>query len=146
MPPKLNTKLLKNVLKHSELMRARFCNSSWTSKTSQIDKKSLTVNKTGQKFRSKIAKLSVGKQWSVILEVCFIEKKHFILPIRILLPIGYYSISKKKEWIVVKHVQMAKQHEQCLCGRANLKFVTYLKNKKNNKEVTAGNCCILTLQ
>lgn len=72
MPHKLKTKLLKNVLKHSQIIRSCFSNSSWTSKTSRLDKKSLTINKAGQKFRSKIAKLSVGKTWLAIRKVCFI--------------------------------------------------------------------------
>ncbi|CAF1411246.1 unnamed protein product [Rotaria sp. Silwood1] len=118
MTCKLKTNLLKIVCKRSELTRARFCGSSWTNKISETDKKSLFVNKTGEKFRSKVAKLSVGKTWSSIQE----------------------------EWIVVKQVQLLKHREQCLCGRTNLKFVTYLKNKKNEKEITSGNCCLLTLQ
>lgn len=80
---------------------------------------------------------------------CYSEGMFYLrnsLCTRIFLPFDCYSISKKKEWIVIKHAQMIKQRQQCLCGRANLKFITYLKNKNNNNEVTAGNCCILTLQ
>ncbi len=80
MSHKLKTKLLKMVCKRSELMRAPFRGSSWTSKTNQIDK-SLFVNKTGEKFRSKVAKLSVAKSWSSIQEVCIIQKS--ILNLRI---------------------------------------------------------------
>ncbi|CAF3752366.1 unnamed protein product [Rotaria sp. Silwood1] len=68
MTCKLKTNLLKIVCKRSELTRARFCGSSWTNKISETDKKSLFVNKTGEKFRSKVAKLSVGKTWSSIQE------------------------------------------------------------------------------
>ncbi len=64
------TKMLKMVCKSAQLMRDRFRDSSWTSKTSQLDKKPLVTNKTGKKFRSKVAKLSVGKTWSSIRKVC----------------------------------------------------------------------------
>ncbi|CAF1689928.1 unnamed protein product [Rotaria sp. Silwood1] len=118
MNRQVKTKLLKTVCKQAELMRASFHGSSWTNKISETDKKLLFVNKTGEKFRSKVTKLSVGKTWSSI----------------------------QKEWVIVKQVQLLKYREQCLCGRPNLKFVTYLKNKENNKEITSGNCCILTLK
>ncbi|CAF2618493.1 unnamed protein product [Rotaria sp. Silwood2] len=65
MTRKLKTKLLKMVCKRSELTRARFRGSSWTSKSGKTDK-SLFVNKTGEQFRLKLAKLSVGKTWSSI--------------------------------------------------------------------------------
>ncbi len=78
MSRKLKTKLLKMVCKRSELMRAPFRGSSWTNKNNQIDKKSLFTNKTGEKFRSKVAKLSVAKSWSSIQEVCIIEKIYSI--------------------------------------------------------------------
>jgi len=74
MTRQLKTKLLKSVCKQSELMRAPFHNSSWINKISQTDKKSLSISKTGEKFRSKLAKLSVGKSWSEIQEVCIIDK------------------------------------------------------------------------
>jgi hypothetical protein len=94
MMRQLKTKLLKIVCKRSELTRARFRGSLWTSKISQTDNKSLFVNKTGEKFRSKVAKLSVGKSWSSIQEVCIIEK--YILHLRILLINDYYSICHKR--------------------------------------------------
>jgi hypothetical protein len=56
----------------------------------------------------------------------------------------YSHFLKKKEWVVVEKVPMFKQREKCLCGRANLKYVTYLKNVLNNQEITSGNCCLLT--
>ncbi|CAF2114287.1 unnamed protein product [Rotaria magnacalcarata] len=104
MTRRLKTKLLKIVIKRSELMHDRFRGSSWTNKISQTDKKSLFVNKTGEKFRSKLLKLSIAKTWPSI----------------------------QKEWIVVKQVQLTKRCEQCLCGRANLKVTeeskqTFLK-------------------
>ncbi len=77
MPRKIKTKLLKMVCKHSELMRAPFHGSSWTSKTGQTDKKSLFANKTGEKFRSKVAKLSIGNTWSSIQKVCIIDENSF---------------------------------------------------------------------
>jgi len=73
------TKLLKMVCQRSELMRAPFHGSSWTSKISQTDKKSSFVNKTGEKFRSKVAKLSVGNTWSSIQKVCISEKHIFYI-------------------------------------------------------------------
>lgn len=54
--------------------------------------------------------------------------------------------SNKKEWITVKQIQLFQEKKQCLCGRGNLKFVTYLKNKENQNEIIAGNCCLLTLK
>jgi len=135
------TKLLKMVCKNAQLMRDRFRDASWTSKTSQSDTKPLIINKTGEKFRSKIAKLSVGKTWSSIQKVC-IKKNLFEI---IILTNYLFSLSEKKqEWVVVNKVPMFKQREQCLCGRANLKYVTYLKNVINNREITSGNCCLLT--
>ncbi len=83
MTRQLKTKLLKSVCKQSELMRAPFHNSSWINKISQTDKKPLPISKTGEKFRSKLAKLSVGKSWSEIQEVCIIEK--YIRHLRIFL-------------------------------------------------------------
>ncbi len=74
MTRQLKTKLLKAVCKRSELMRAPFRGSSWMNKLSETDKKSLPVSKTGEKFRSKLAKLSVGKSWSSIQKVCVVEK------------------------------------------------------------------------
>jgi hypothetical protein len=71
MPRKLQTKLLKLVLKRSELMRAPFRGSSWEKKTNQIDNKSVG-NKSGARFRSKVEKLSVEKTWSAIEKVCFL--------------------------------------------------------------------------
>ncbi len=94
MSRKLKSKLLKIVCKRSELMRAPFRGSSWTCKTSQTDKKSLFANKTGEKFRSKVAKLSVGNTWSLIQKVCIIEK--YILHLRILSINDYYSICQKR--------------------------------------------------
>jgi hypothetical protein len=72
MRRKLKTKLLKIVCKRSELTRARFGGSSWTNKTNQTDKKPLFAHKIGEKFRSKVAKLSIGSTWSSIQKVCMI--------------------------------------------------------------------------
>jgi hypothetical protein len=53
MTPKSKTKLLKIVCKRAELMHAPFRDaSSWTSKINQTNKKSLSVNKTGERFWS----------------------------------------------------------------------------------------------
>ncbi len=52
MTGKAKTKLLKIVCKRAELMRAPYRGSSWTSKISRTDKKALSVNKTGETFRS----------------------------------------------------------------------------------------------
>jgi hypothetical protein len=90
MTRKLKTKLLKNVCKQAELMRAPFRGSSCPDKIDQTDK-SLFVKKTGEKFRSKVAKLSVGKTWSSIQKVCVIE--NCMLHLTILLINDYYSTS-----------------------------------------------------
>ncbi|CAF1391404.1 unnamed protein product [Rotaria sordida] len=118
MARQTKTKLLKLVCKQAELTLARFRGSSSTNKTNQTDKNLSFINKTGERFRKKLAQLSVGTTLSSI----------------------------KKEWIIIKQVQLSKLREQCLCGRPNLKFVTYLKNTINNKEITAGNCCLLTFK
>jgi hypothetical protein len=73
MTRKSITKLLKLVCKHSKSMREPFRNSSWTN-----EKPSLIRNKTGDKFRSKIIKLSVGKTWSSVEKVTDVLKKKFI--------------------------------------------------------------------
>jgi hypothetical protein len=56
MTRKVQSKLLKLVCKRAELMRtpyrgAAVAGSSWTSKTSQTNKKSLSVNKTEENFQ-----------------------------------------------------------------------------------------------
>ncbi|CAF1492707.1 unnamed protein product, partial [Rotaria sordida] len=94
------TKLLKSICKQAELTHARFRGSSSTNKINQTDKNLSFIIKTGEKFRKKLAQLSVGTRLSSI----------------------------KKEWIIVKQVELSKLREQCLCGRPNLKFVAYLKN------------------
>ncbi|CAF1451997.1 unnamed protein product [Adineta ricciae] len=100
------------------MIRERFQNSDTTNKKPQEKKFDSLVNKTGARFRSKLAKLSVGKTW---LEI-------------------------EEEWIILRQVQLSKQGEQCLCGKANLKFITYLKNIHNKKLIIAGNCCLLTFR
>jgi hypothetical protein len=77
MSRKIKSNLLKNVLKQAELMRAPFHGVSWPNKITETDKKSLSINKTGEKFRSKLAKLSVGETWSSIKEVCLCRKNIF---------------------------------------------------------------------
>jgi hypothetical protein len=79
MNRKLKTKLFKLVCKRSELMREPFRNSSWSNKKTQSDKKALIVNKSGERFRSKIAKLSLGKTWSAIQKVCCRKRNEFYL-------------------------------------------------------------------
>ncbi len=63
------TKLLKAVCKSAELMHARFHGSSWSNKTNEAHKKSAFVNKIGERFRSKLTKLSVTTEWSSIQKV-----------------------------------------------------------------------------
>ena len=65
---------MKVVCKRAALMRERFPHSSSTNKHGPTDKKFLFVNKTGERFRSKLARLSVGKCWSAIQKVCIIEQ------------------------------------------------------------------------
>jgi hypothetical protein len=55
-------------------MREPFRNSSWTNKIDQFDKKTLIANRTGEKFRSKVTKLSVAKTWALIQKVCVNKK------------------------------------------------------------------------
>ncbi len=74
MTRSLKTKLLKVVCKQSQLMREPFQNSSWTNKIDQFDKKTLIANRTGEKFRSKVTKLSVAKTWALIQKVCVNKK------------------------------------------------------------------------
>ena len=74
MTSKFQTKLLKNVLKRSQLSHSRFCGSSWTKKINETEKKPSCRDKTGEKFRSKVAKLSIGKSWSEIRKVCNIGR------------------------------------------------------------------------
>ena len=109
------TKLMKRVYKQSGAIHARFHGSSGAKKTENVLS---SINKTGERFRSRIAKLSVGHTWSLI----------------------------RKEWIIIKQVEMSERREKCLCGRSNLKLVTYLKNKENNNQIAAGNCFVLTLK
>jgi hypothetical protein len=52
MTDKSKTKLLKIVCENAELMRAPFRHSPWPSKINHTVKKPLSVNKTGEKFRS----------------------------------------------------------------------------------------------
>ncbi len=78
MSRKSETKLFKLVCKQSALMRAPFRNSSWTNKTADSDKKTSIINKPGEKFRLKVAKLSIGKTWSEIKKVSLREKVHSI--------------------------------------------------------------------
>jgi len=68
------TKLLKMVCKQAQLMRDPFRNSSSISKAAQLNKKPLSLNKTGEKFRSKLVALSLEKTWSLVQKVC-IDKK-----------------------------------------------------------------------
>ncbi|CAF3192687.1 unnamed protein product [Rotaria socialis] len=95
MTRRFKTKLLKIVIKRSELMHDRFRGSSWTSKISQTDKKSLFANKTGEKFRSKLLKISVAKTWPSIQKVCIIEKD--VLRPRIFLTNDYIQFLNKKK-------------------------------------------------
>ena len=69
MPPPSQTKLMKLVCKRAGLARAPFRDSSWSKKSDSIEKKPLPLNKTGEKFRSKLTKLSVAKSWSLIKQV-----------------------------------------------------------------------------
>ena len=127
---------MKMVCKQSEVMHARFSGSSWekqNSMKSQSDHKASPMNKAGKRFRTKVEKLSVAQDWSSIKRVGVVIK--FLLNLFV----------KQKEWVVVKQLQMDAKREQCLCGRPNLKFATILKNTINNNQITAGNCCILTL-
>jgi hypothetical protein len=82
MTPKSKSKLLKIVLKRAELMRAPFRDPSWKSQINQTNTKPSFTNKVGRKFRSKLAKLSMGKTWTEIQKVCIIKK---ILYLRIVL-------------------------------------------------------------
>lgn len=88
MTPKAQTKLLKAVCKQAGLMRAPFLTSSWSNKTNPTNKKSIFVNKTGEKFRRKITELSVEKKWSLIQKVRIIEKH--IIHLNIFLTNNYY--------------------------------------------------------
>ncbi|CAF0783694.1 unnamed protein product [Adineta steineri] len=118
MTSKVENQWFENYLKNAQLIGSRCGKSSSTKKNNPLHKQPLTKYKTGDKFRLKVAKLSLAKKWSQI----------------------------KEEWIVVKPVDLFKQSNQCLCGRGNLKFVTYLKNIKTQAEITAGNHCLLTLK
>lgn len=66
------------VCKQSGAMHARFHGSSWAKKTkNQSDRLPSSINKAGERFRSKVAKLSVGHTWSLIRKVgpvnrCFV--------------------------------------------------------------------------
>jgi hypothetical protein len=94
MTGKSKPKLLKIICKRAELMRAPYRGSSWTtSKISQTNKKSLIVNKTEDKYRSKVAKLNFKKKCSSIQKVCIIRKN--ITQFSILSTNSYSSISQK---------------------------------------------------
>ncbi|UJR07449.1 hypothetical protein I4U23_011735 [Adineta vaga] len=108
------TKLMKQVLKQSGLIRSRFGNNSSKKKDIPLIKTLPLKKNPGDKFRVKITKLSCTKTWSEI----------------------------KKEWIVMKSLPISIRSDQCLCGKPNLKHVTYLKNIKTNHEIAAGNCCL----
>lgn len=69
MTPPPQTKLMKLVCKRAGLSRAPFRDSSWSKKSDSTEKKSLPLNKTGERFRSKITKLSVAKSWPLIKQV-----------------------------------------------------------------------------
>lgn len=72
MTRKLKTKLLKIVCERSKLMRAPFRGAFRKNGISQTDRRLLFVGKTGEKFRSSVAKLSVEKSWSSIQKVYII--------------------------------------------------------------------------
>ena len=69
MPPPPQTKLMKLVCKRAGLARAPFRDSSWSKKSDFTEKKPLPLNKTGEKFRTKLTRLSVAKSWPVIKQV-----------------------------------------------------------------------------
>lgn len=126
------TKLFKAVIKQARLMRAPFRRCSSSKLPFSV------ISKNGEKFRAKLIQLSVSTRWADVEQVrvkSLIKLKETCLCLYI-----------RKEWIVFKHVQISKRREQCLCGKGNLKFVTYLKNIRNNREVASGNCCLLTLK
>ena len=74
MSQKMKTKQMKNVCRQAELMRLPFRNSSWTSKVTETEKKPLLTKKVGDRFRSKVSKLSVAQSWPLIKQVGFIER------------------------------------------------------------------------
>ncbi|CAF0953696.1 unnamed protein product [Adineta steineri] len=115
---KQRTKLFKLVCKNAQQIYSRFESSSWNKKDPQSNKKQLITNKAGEKFRKKLTKLSHETEWNLV----------------------------KKEWKVTNEVPLDKRRTQCLCGKANLKYVTNLKNIKNDNIVTAGKCCIEQLK
>ncbi|CAF1027333.1 unnamed protein product [Adineta steineri] len=118
MSPPKQTKLMKLVCKNSQQIRSRFTNSTWIKKDPQSNKKQLVISKVGEKFRKKLTKLSVEKEWGLV----------------------------RREWRVTNEVPLDKRRTQCLCGKPNLINVTNLKNIKNDIIVTAGNCCIEQLK
>ncbi|CAF1420463.1 unnamed protein product [Rotaria sordida] len=61
MVGKEQTKLLKTVCKHAAIMRAPYCQSSWTSNSNKTTKKSSIENTTGKKFSSKVINLGTSK-------------------------------------------------------------------------------------
>ena len=84
MTNKTQPKLLKTVCKRAELMRAPFNSSSWPIKITQTNnKKSLSLKKTEQKYRSNLVKLNVEIYSSAIEKVCIFER--YILHIRLLI-------------------------------------------------------------
>ena len=140
MNVKPKTKLMKLVCQRAQTMRSAYRDPSQAKKIDATDRKPLPVSKIGERFRSKITELSVEKSWPLIRKVS-VDQNELFHRINVI----FHSLQKSKEWIVVRQIYLFKQRKQCLCGKDNLKFATYLKNKKNNNEIVAGNCCILTL-
>ena len=70
---KVKTKLLKSVLKRTELMHAHYRSSSWTIKMNETEKKSSFVNKTKTNFRSQVIFSRAPQIRPSAKKVCMIE-------------------------------------------------------------------------
>ena len=73
MPRKSRTKLLQLVCRRVALIRARFGHPS-SSNTIKEDGKKSSFDRTGERFRLKLAKLNVGTSWPLIKKVDVLEE------------------------------------------------------------------------
>ena len=74
MPRKSQPKLLRVVCRRAALIRARFGDPPSLNKIKQSVENAPFIDRTGERFRSKLAKLSIGTSWSSIRKVNIVDE------------------------------------------------------------------------